>query len=112
MTKDTIVKRLLESNYITSEEADLLLNGANQKIEIEDKYVKKEEFVKAINEIKELVALIVPNSTSEKKHIQSLENKISKEDEKKQNKLLEIELANWMQKEEQVDDICIMGVRV
>mgnify|MGYP001301658606 CR=1 FL=1 len=88
MTKDTIVKRLLESNYITSEEADLLLIGANQKIEIEDKYVKKEEFVKAINEIKELVALIVPNSTSivpnstsEKKHIQSLENKISKEDE-------------------------------
>ena len=38
--------------------------------------------------------------------------KISKEEEKKQNKLLEIELANWMQKEEQVDDICIMGVRV
>jgi ligand-binding sensor domain-containing protein/serine phosphatase RsbU (regulator of sigma subunit) len=38
--------------------------------------------------------------------------KISKEDEKKQNKLLEIELANWMQKEEQIDDICIMGVRV
>jgi ligand-binding sensor domain-containing protein/serine phosphatase RsbU (regulator of sigma subunit) len=38
--------------------------------------------------------------------------KISKEDEKKQNKLLEIELANWMQKEEQIDDICVMGVRV
>jgi serine phosphatase RsbU (regulator of sigma subunit) len=38
--------------------------------------------------------------------------KISKEEEKKQNKLLEIELANWMQKEEQIDDICIMGVRV
>ena len=38
--------------------------------------------------------------------------KISKEEEKKQNKLLEIELANWMQNEEQIDDICIMGVRV
>jgi ligand-binding sensor domain-containing protein/serine phosphatase RsbU (regulator of sigma subunit) len=38
--------------------------------------------------------------------------KISKEEEKKQNKLLEIELANWMRKEEQIDDICIMGVRV
>ena len=38
--------------------------------------------------------------------------KISKEEEKKQNKLLEVELANWMQKEEQIDDICIMGVRV
>jgi len=38
--------------------------------------------------------------------------KISKEEEKKQNKLLEIELANWMKKEEQIDDICIMGVRV
>ena len=38
--------------------------------------------------------------------------KISKEEEKKQNKLLEIELANWMQKEEQIDDICVMGVRV
>ena len=38
--------------------------------------------------------------------------KISKEEEKKQNKLLEIELANWIQKEEQIDDICIMGVRV
>ena len=38
--------------------------------------------------------------------------KISKEQEKKQNKLLEIELANWMQKEGQIDDICIMGVRV
>ena len=38
--------------------------------------------------------------------------KISKEEEKKQNKLLELELANWMQKEEQIDDICIMGVRV
>ena len=35
--------------------------------------------------------------------------KIRKEEEQKQNKLLEIELANWMQKEEQVDDICIMG---
>ena len=39
-------------------------------------------------------------------------SKISKEDEKKQNKLLEIELANWMKNEEQIDDICIMGVRV
>ena len=38
--------------------------------------------------------------------------KISKEDEKKQNKLLEIELANWMKNEEQIDDVCIMGVRV
>ena len=38
--------------------------------------------------------------------------KISKEEEKKQNKLLEIELANWMKNEEQIDDICIMGVRV
>jgi hypothetical protein len=38
--------------------------------------------------------------------------KISKEDEKKQNKLLEIELANWMKNEEQIDDICIMGVRI
>ena len=38
----------------------------NSLSKIEDKYVKKEEFVKAINEIKELVALIVPNSTSEK----------------------------------------------
>ncbi|MAW84606.1 MAG: hypothetical protein CL832_09475 [Crocinitomicaceae bacterium] len=38
--------------------------------------------------------------------------KISKEDEKRQNKLLEIELANWMKNEEQIDDICIMGVRV
>ena len=37
--------------------------------------------------------------------------KISKEDEKRQNKLLEIELANWMKNEEQIDDICIMGVR-
>ena len=38
--------------------------------------------------------------------------KISKEEEKKQSKLLEIELANWMKNEEQIDDICIMGVRV
>jgi serine phosphatase RsbU (regulator of sigma subunit) len=38
--------------------------------------------------------------------------KLSKEDEKKQNKLLEIELANWMKNQEQIDDICIMGVRV
>jgi hypothetical protein len=38
--------------------------------------------------------------------------KISKEEEKKQNKLLEIELANWMKNEEQIDDICIMGVRI
>ena len=38
--------------------------------------------------------------------------KISREEEKKQNKLLEIELANWMKNEEQIDDICIMGVRV
>ena len=38
--------------------------------------------------------------------------KISKEEEKKQNKLLEIELANWMKNEDQIDDICIMGVRV
>ena len=38
--------------------------------------------------------------------------KISNEDEKKQNKLLEIELANWMKNEDQIDDICIMGVRV
>ena len=37
--------------------------------------------------------------------------KISKEDEKRQSKLLEIELANWMKNEEQIDDICIMGVR-
>ena len=35
--------------------------------------------------------------------------KISKEGEKKQSKLLEIELANWMKNEEQIDDICIMG---
>ena len=52
----------------------------NSLSKIEDEYVKR-EFVKAINEIKELVALIVPNSTSEKKHIQSLENKISNKDE-------------------------------
>jgi serine phosphatase RsbU (regulator of sigma subunit) len=38
--------------------------------------------------------------------------KISKEEVKKQNELLEIELANWMQNEEQIDDICIMGVRI
>ena len=38
--------------------------------------------------------------------------KISKEEEKKQNKLLEIELANWMKNENQIDDVCIMGVRV
>ena len=38
--------------------------------------------------------------------------KISKEEEKKQNILLEIELANWMKNEEQIDDICIMGVRI
>ena len=81
MTKDTIVKRLLERNYITSEEADLLLNGSNQKIEIDDNYVKKEEFLKAINEIKELIDLIVPNSKSEKKYFESSETKISKEDE-------------------------------
>ena len=30
---------------------------------------------------------------------------------KRQSKLLEIELANWMKNEEQIDDICIMGVR-
>ena len=45
-------------------------------------------------------------------NFKKLLQKISKEDEKKQNKLLEIELANWMKKEEQIDDICIMGVRV
>ena len=29
-----------------------------------------------------------------------------------QNKLLEKELANWMKNEEQIDDICVMGVKV
>jgi hypothetical protein len=38
--------------------------------------------------------------------------KISKEEVKKQNELLELELSNWMKNEEQIDDICIMGVRI
>ena len=81
MTKEIIVRRLLDSNHISNEEADLLLNGKNQKIEIDDNYVKKEEFVKAINEIKELIDLIVPHSKSEKKYFELSKTKISKEDE-------------------------------
>ncbi len=81
MTNEIIVKRLLDSNYITNEEAELLINSKNQKIDIEDNYVKKEEFAKAINEIKELIELIVPNSKSEIKYFESAETKISKEDE-------------------------------
>ena len=38
--------------------------------------------------------------------------KISSQDEKKQLKLLEIEFANWMKNENQIDDVCVMGVRI
>ena len=38
--------------------------------------------------------------------------KISSQDEKKQLKLLEIEFANWMKNEDQIDDVCVMGVRI
>ena len=38
--------------------------------------------------------------------------RVSKEDERKQNKLLEKELGNWMKNEAQIDDICVMGLRI
>ena len=38
--------------------------------------------------------------------------KISSQNEKKQLKLLEIEFANWMKNEDQIDDVCVMGVRI
>ena len=44
MTKASIVKRLLESNYITKHEADVLLKVSNHAIDFEDKYVSKTEF--------------------------------------------------------------------
>jgi hypothetical protein len=47
-----------------------------------------------------------------KSKFKKLLQKISKEEVKKQNELLELELSNWMKNEEQIDDICIMGVRI
>ena len=38
--------------------------------------------------------------------------RVSKVDERKQNKLLEKELSNWMKNEAQIDDICVMGLRI
>ena len=60
MDKTSIVKRLVENKQITSEEADLLLNKKEEIINIEDKYVSKQEFTKAIKEIKDLIELIAP----------------------------------------------------
>ena len=67
MDKTSIVKRLLENKQITSEEADLLLNKKEEIINIEDKYVSKQEFTKAIKEIKDLIELIVQNPRDQDK---------------------------------------------
>ena len=67
MDKTSIVKRLVENKQITSEEADLLLNKKEEIINIEDKYVSKQEFTKAIKEIKDLIELIVQNPRDQDK---------------------------------------------
>ena len=83
MRKATIVKRLLENKQITSEEADLLLNKKEETIYTEDKYVSKQEFTKAIKEIKDLIELIVQNPRDQDKLTEEVkEDLISQKDKK------------------------------